>query len=130
MSPVQTVHMNCCPPCCIFRLWKRGLPRKLFLIELSLDRQGAAEGEPGGSNCSVSPVCLSASCLLLTRPSLGEAKGELESWEGAGEGRPKLTRLDPLGCRRRLLKHNSVQQRAGDDCIIAILSGVRCYYGV
>ena len=83
------------------------------MIELSLDRQWAAEGEPGGvgSNCSVSPVCLSTSCLLVTRPSLGEAKGELESWDGAGEGRPKLTRLDPLGCRRRLLKHNSVQQK-------------------
>ena len=34
---------------CIFLLWNLGDPRKLFLIELSLDLQWAAEdGEPGG----------------------------------------------------------------------------------
>ena len=42
---------------CIFLRWNLGLPRKLFLIELSLDLQWTAEGEPGGvgSSCSVSP---------------------------------------------------------------------------
>ena len=46
--------MNYLP--CIFLLWNRGLPRKLFLIELSRDLQWAADGDPGGvgSNCSVS----------------------------------------------------------------------------
>ena len=42
---------------CIFLRWNLGLPRKLFLIELSRDLQWTAEGEPGGvgSSCSVSP---------------------------------------------------------------------------
>ena len=42
---------------CIFLLWNRGEPRKLFLMELSLLRQCVADGEPGGvgSSWSVSP---------------------------------------------------------------------------
>ena len=41
---------------CIFLRWKRGLPRKLFLMLFSLDLQWTEEGEPGGvgSSCSVS----------------------------------------------------------------------------
>ena len=40
---------------CIFLRWNLGLPRKLFLIELSLDLQWTAEGEPGGVGWRTEP---------------------------------------------------------------------------